>query len=338
MVLLPLVSAWTLSTTGLLLWLSLLVAGYVIRSWFHLIQSLCKRPLEYLLRDPTVLRHNHNDPSTTSPASPYHKSVCIYLDDVLVHGRTFGEVLGRLREVLTRLRDAGLTLAMNKCEFFPKQLLYLGFVLEDGQLRPNPKRVEALHRLKTPTCVREVRSFLGCVGYFRPFIQAYAGIAEPLTRLLKKNQRFVWGAEQEHASAELIKALADVTLTNPLEGSLLKLDTDASDLAIGSVLFCRMTDKDPWRPVEFLSKMLNEQQRRWPVHEREAYAIVYSLEKFDAYMELGGKGRKVGRKCGGGWLWELFVRISFRSLLTMLQRNVSKTKLPYGRLQHGFLA
>ena len=212
------------------------------------------------------------------------RGVCIYLDDVLIHGRDFDDTLRRLEEVLEALRQAKLTLAMNKCDFFPKSLLYLGVILEDGLLKPNPSKVAALNHLKDPRNVSEIRSLLGCTGFFRPFIKDYATLAEPLTRLLKKKVAFQWGPEQVQAREKLIQQLQDITLNNPMETDELRLDTDASDTAIGAVLLSKGGNDEDWHPVEFVSKNLNETQRRWPVHEREAYAIVHALERFDAYL------------------------------------------------------
>lgn len=214
----------------------------------------------------------------------YWDGVCVYLDDVLIYGETFGEVLTKLREVLTRLRAAGLTLALNKSEFFPHRLLYLGYIIEDGMLKPNPARVEALNKIKAPTNVSEVRSLLGCFGYLRQFIPKYAQLSEPINQLLRKGTKFRWTEVHERAKANMIKALTGAVLSNPIEGDLLKLETDASDTAIGAALYCRRTKEDPWQPIEFLSKNLNEVQRRWPVHEKEGFAIIHSLEKFDAYL------------------------------------------------------
>ena len=218
----------------------------------------------------------------------YWLGVGVYLDDVLVHSSSFETAMKLLREVLTRLRKAKLTLAINKIALFPRSLLYLGYILEDGMIRPNVKRVEVLKRIKTPKSVKDVRSLLGCIGYFRQFIPNYSRIAEPLNRLLRKNVKFEWSPSCESAKNELIDLLVEVTLSNPLDGDLLKLETDASDTAIGAALYCRKTQEDPWKPVEFLSKNLSPTERNWPVHEREAFAIVHGLDKFAAYL----RGRK----------------------------------------------
>lgn len=218
----------------------------------------------------------------------YWKGVCVYLDDVLVHSQTFEGVMTLLEEVLSRLKDANLTLAINKCEFFPKRLEYLGFIAEDGVLKPNIEKIEALKKIKTPRNVKDVRSLLGCVGYFRIFIPDFSRLAEPLNRLLRKGVRFQWSTGCEKARNELIDLLIRATLSNPLDSDFLKVETDASDTSISGALFCRSSEDDSWRPVEFLSKNLNQTQRNWPVHEREAFAIVHSLDKFDPYL----RGRK----------------------------------------------
>lgn len=218
----------------------------------------------------------------------YWKNVCCYLDDILVHGKTFEECMDRLQDVLRRLRRANLTLALNKCAFFPKEVLYLGYVIAEGKIKPNQKRVEALGKIATPKSVKDVRSLLGCVGYFRQFIKNYAEIAEPLNRLLRKKVVFEWSEEQENARGKLMEALSEVTLSNSLTGEMLRLETDASEKAVGAVLLCRSTEKEAWKPVEFSSKNLSETERRWPVHEKEAFAIVHALDKFDPYL----RGRK----------------------------------------------
>lgn len=214
--------------------------------------------------------------------------VCVYLDDVLIHGETFDETFTKLREVLRRLREANLTLSMNKCTFFPEFLLYLGFIIKEGRLTPNPEKVEVLKKIKAPTCVRDVRSLLGCVGYFRQFIPNYASIAAPLNRLLRKGVPFEWGKECEEAKSKLLELLVEATLANPLEGDLMKVETDASAEAIGAALYCKASEEEQWRPVEFISKSLTPTERKWPAHEREAYAIVYSLQKFEPFL----KGRE----------------------------------------------
>lgn len=99
-----------------------------------------------------------------------------------------------------------------------------------------------LRKVKPPENVSGVRSLLGCLGYFRQFIPGYAKIAEPLNLLLRKKTSFQWSDECEKAKELLIDALVEATLTNPLVGDQMKLETDASATAIGGALYCREKD------------------------------------------------------------------------------------------------
>ena len=218
----------------------------------------------------------------------YWRGVCVYLDNILIHHTTFAGLLELTNEVLERLRSAKLTLSFKKCQFCPKSLLYLGHILEGGALKPNLQRIEPLRRLSTPKTVREVRALLGFLGYFRIFIPWYANLAEPLNKLLRKRVKFHWGEDQEQAKDNLINSLVDMVLSNPLEGTFFRVETDASDIAISGALYISAREDGPWKPVEFMSKHLNEVQQRWPVYEREGFAIVHSMEKFDWAL----RGRK----------------------------------------------
>lgn len=218
----------------------------------------------------------------------YWDGVCVYLDDLLIHHVTFEGCLELLKKVFNRLREAHLTLAFNKCKFCPESLTYLGYVIEKGIIKPNIKRVEPWQKLKTPKSVRDVRALLGGIGYFRIFISNYAQISLPLTQLLQKNVKFEWTERCEEAKNMLIKGLSEATLSNPLIGDNFQIETDASNTTIAGVLSCQSKEGELWRPVEFISKTLNKVQQRWPTHEREAYAVVYSIEKWDQYL----RGRK----------------------------------------------
>ncbi|KAH0489038.1 MAG: hypothetical protein KVP17_001614 [Porospora cf. gigantea B] len=114
-----------------------------------------------------------------------YEGVLAYLDDILVHGQTEEDTLSRLTEVLRRLKAAGLTLNLAKCDFFPRRLHYLGQVIEDGRLLPDPGRVRQLQAWKVPRTVTELRSLLGLFAYYQDFIPEYAALMAPLHQLLR---------------------------------------------------------------------------------------------------------------------------------------------------------
>ena len=119
----------------------------------------------------------------------------VYLDDIIVFGRTFGESLERLELVLRALRRASLTFHPGKCSLFRKQVQFLGHVVSEEGVAPDPSKVSAVKHFPVPKSVRGVREFLGLASYFRRFIPRFADVARPLHRLLENSSRFQWTKE-----------------------------------------------------------------------------------------------------------------------------------------------
>lgn len=217
--------------------------------------------------------------------------VLCYLDDILIHSPTFEHALELLRGVFDRLRAAGLTINLPKSDFFPKILKYLGHVSVDGRLVPDPKKVEAIDRIRAPRNLNEVRSLLGFLGYYHSFIPHYASIMLPIFDLLrntKNTKRFnsttpvTWTDEHQAAVKKAGDLLKASVLEIPFSTDEYLIETDASEKAIGAVL--NVKRDEGWRPVEFYSKTLSTTQQNWPVREREAFAIVAALQKFDTFV------------------------------------------------------
>ncbi|MGH2622791.1 MAG: reverse transcriptase family protein, partial [Sphingobacterium sp.] len=114
--------------------------------------------------------------------------VLCYIDDILVHSTTFEQFVSLLRVVFSRLRAAGLTLNLPKSHFIPRKLKYLGQIIVDGKLIPDPGKVEALKRIKPPTNISDVRSLLGFLGYYHSFIRDYAQLLAPVFDLLRNHK------------------------------------------------------------------------------------------------------------------------------------------------------
>jgi len=116
----------------------------------------------------------------------------VYIDDVIIYGRSFKETCENLRLVLERMRVAGLKLKPSKCTLFRRELLYLGFVVSGKGIRPDPKKLDSVRKWPRPCNVSDVRSFLGFASYHRRFIRGFAEIAKPLTLLTEKGAEFFW--------------------------------------------------------------------------------------------------------------------------------------------------
>ena len=162
-----------------------------------------------------------------------------YIDDLVTHSRTWGEHLDQVRNVLQRLREAGLTAKPSKCQFGMAQCVYLGHIVGNGAVRPERSKLQGVEAFSTSKSKKEVRCFLGLTGYYRKFIPDYASIAAPLTDLTKKNapNQVVWN-ERCEASFKRLKDLlcsAPVLQSPDFERNFV-LQTDASDVGVGAVL------------------------------------------------------------------------------------------------------
>ena len=109
--------------------------------------------------------------------------VAAYIDDILVFSDTLKDLLNHLRLVLKRLREINLKLKPTKCRFARKEVEYLGHVLTPDGLKPNPALVSAVREFPAPTCLKELRRFLGLMLYYQWFIPKFASVAQPLPRM-----------------------------------------------------------------------------------------------------------------------------------------------------------
>ena len=132
-------------------------------------------------------------------------NVCVYLDDILVTGKTTKEHLDNLKEVLTRLETAGMRLKQQKCEFLMSEVEYLGHRISPDGLHPTPTKVKAIMEAPAPTNVSELKAFLGLVNYYGKFLSNLATTLAPLYKLLQKNVKWSWGATEKSAFEQIKK-------------------------------------------------------------------------------------------------------------------------------------
>lgn len=208
----------------------------------------------------------------------------IYVDDILIHGRTEEEYLHSLSQVLKRLRDAGFRLNREKCAFGLRTVGYIGHVISAAGVTLSEERKDAVRRIPVPTTVKQVRSFLGFINYFRDFVPDMATLSKPLYELTKKGVKFVWTASHEIAFERLKQATADSTrLRFPLAVGTIVLRTDASDVGIGAHLV-QKTDADAEHTLAFFSQVFSPTQQRWSTIEQEAYAIFAAIKHWDHFV------------------------------------------------------
>ena len=207
----------------------------------------------------------------------------LYLDDILVPGRTFRPQMDNLQMVFRRLREANLKLNPRKCNLFQKEVKYLGHVVSAKGVSPDPEKVEAIQAWPRPMSSKDLKSFLGLASYYRRFIPGFADIAVPLHHCAKKMTTFVWSIEEETAFTKLKTALSKApVLAYPDPALPFLLDTDASSTGIGAVL--SQVTKGKERPVAYFSSTLNQSQRNYCVTRRELLAVVKAVKQFHPYL------------------------------------------------------
>ena len=138
------------------------------------------------------------------------KFVVVFIDDIMVYSKNEEEHKEHLRLVLEKLREHQLYAKFSKCEFWLKEVGFLGHVISGEGIAVDPSKVQSVTEWLAPTSVSEIRSFLGLAGYYRRFIENFSKIAKPMTELLKKDTKFKWTEECEVSFQELNKRLTTV--------------------------------------------------------------------------------------------------------------------------------
>ena len=212
------------------------------------------------------------------------ESVLVYLDDVIVFGRDYAQHYERLERVFQRLRHANLKLSPKKCHIAKRRIVCLGHVVEDGRVLPDPEKTRLIETYRPPKDLKEVRSFVSLLSFYRRYIQKFAQIAKPLTNLLEKNAKFNWTEECQRAFDYLKNQLCTQAKLNlPDFNQPFRLACDASNVALGAVL-SQLDENGREQPVAFASRVLSKAERNWSVTEREAYAIVWAIGYFRQYL------------------------------------------------------
>eukprot|EP00731_Ephydatia_muelleri_P013115 Em0007g425a len=207
----------------------------------------------------------------------------VYIDDIVIMGKTFERHLQNLKLVLERLRRAGLKLKPSKCSLFQDKVVYLGHVVTRDGIHTDPEKVNAVSKWPVPTSGRDVQQFLGLVGYYRNYIQSFATIAKPLYQLTERGREFDWSKECSISFQELRSRLvAAPILAFPDFSKTFLLDTDACETGIGAVLSQEHDGLE--RVVAYASRTLSKAERKYCVTRKELLAVVTFMRHFRPYL------------------------------------------------------
>ena len=209
---------------------------------------------------------------------------CVYMDDIIVFSVSLEEHMVRLRAIFTRLRNANLKVQLEKCDFLRKEVTYLGHVITNEGVKPNPEKIKCILSYPIPSTTTQIKSFLGLLGYYRRFIKNFSDITKPMTQCLKKGGKIDVNNPEYRACFEKCKTLLtnDPILQYPDFTKEFRLTTDASNVAVGCVLSQMKDGHD--LPIAYASRTLNEHERRLSTIEKELLAVYWGIHYFRPYL------------------------------------------------------
>ncbi|GBG84053.1 hypothetical protein CBR_g37929 [Chara braunii] len=250
--------------------------------WIRCPMGICNAPATFQ-RAMNMAFHNFVQ-KTRLAQSIINYCVIVYMDDILVYSSSYEGHVQHIEWTLHALRDAGFKVAFEKCQFFLTTISFLGHVVTDQGLRPEPQKVAAVRNALVPTTITQVRAFLGLASYYRRFIKGFAAITGPLTNLLRKDQPLIWTPECDQAFLKLKAALILApVLIKPDPEKPFVLITDWQQQAISAIL-AQVGPSGLENVVEYASKSVPACKRNYVAPTGECYAALWGISHFRAYL------------------------------------------------------
>lgn len=227
----------------------------------------------------------------------------VYMDDIIIFSSSLEEHLKNLKAVFSRIRESNMKIQPDKSEFLRKEVEFLGHIVTPEGIKPNKKKLAAIKDFPIPTTAKEIKSFLGLVGYYRKFINNFAKITKPLTQCLKKGQTVKHTSEFLNA----INTCKDLLCNEPILqypdfSKEFVVTTDASQFAVGAILSQGPINSD--KPISYASRTLNPAEINYSTIEKELLAIIFAVKSFRPYL-FGRKFKIVTDHKPLTWLFSL---------------------------------
>lgn len=223
------------------------------------------------------------------------KKCLVYIDDIVIFGKTFEETLENFECVLERIEAYGVKLKPKKCKLFRTEVEYLGRIVSQEGIKADPAKVKAVQEWPRPQTVKDIRSFLGFASYYREFQPNFAGEVAPLQAVVREgnnagrcHQKINWSVACERAFQSVKRNL----MTPPVlgypdaNGGKFILDTDASGFAMSGVLSQIQNGHEV--VLSYASNGFNDRQKNYCTTKRELLAVVTYLNKFRHFIQYQG--------------------------------------------------
>lgn len=230
--------------------------------------------------------------------------ICVvYLDDILVFSTSLQEHMVNLQKIFQRLRESNFKIQMDKSEFLKHETPYLGHIITPDGVKPNPDKIAAIQKYPIPRTAKQIKGFLGLLGYYRRFIPDFARLTKPLTKCLKKGAKIDLTPDYIDCFENCKTLLTnDPILRYPDFSKDFILTCDASNVALGAILSQGTIGSD--RPIAYASRTLNDSETNYSTIEKELLAIVWATKYFRPYL-FGRKFKVITDHMPLQWLMNL---------------------------------
>lgn len=211
------------------------------------------------------------------------KRCLVYMDDIIVFSTSLQEQIQNLKSVFESLAKANMKIQLDKSEFLRKEVAFLGHVVTPEGVKPNPEKIATISNWPIPKNEKELKGFLGVMGYYRKFIKGFAKIAKPLTSCLRKGESITYTKPflEAFEKCKSILTSSQVLIYPDFEKPFI-LTTDASNYAIGAVLSQGPVGQD--RPIAFASRTLSKTEENYSTIEKELLAMEWGCKYFRPYL------------------------------------------------------
>ncbi len=208
----------------------------------------------------------------------------VFVDDIFIHAPDMAEHQSRVDQVWERLKKEGFTPNKEKCQIAQTRIRFLGHIIGEGLVAPDPDKIQAILDAADPTSRKDLKSFTGALSWMRKHIPNLNDLLDPFRPLMKERTPWTWGPQER---AQMTKIKTAVTKMLPLmmirPGEQMILGCDASSYGLGACL-TQLNEEKEERPVFFASRMMTDAEIKWAQIDKELLAIAWALERLDNFV------------------------------------------------------